>query len=88
MREIKCDGCGRRESLKTSEKSREIKPVKLTITTDSRDWANAEEMEADLCATCIGTLGHSYFGREAKGRLEVPGFAGPTELERVRAAAK
>lgn len=86
MKEVKCDGCGMRESLDISERNRKIKKVRLATIMDTRDFPDSEErFDADLCPDCRGTLLHTYFSQLAEGTLTVPAFAEPTELERRRA---
>jgi hypothetical protein len=90
MKETKCDGCGRREELDIPMKQRTIHPVKLMVVTDDRELhgAQAEQVQSDLCTTCVGIVKHMYFGQPAEGQLEVPAFVEPTSLERARAAER
>ena len=85
MRQVHCDGCGYSEADDLASSKRKILPVTIGLERDPRWPEGTDKNSADLCASCIGLLLHTYFKVPMSDRLEleVPTFLGVDELEPI-----
>ena len=84
MRQVHCDGCGYSEADDLANSKRKILPVTIGLERDPRWPEGTDKNSADLCASCIGLLLHTYFNVPMSDRLEleVPTFLSVEELKR------
>lgn len=81
MKRVHCDGCGFTEPDDTPKAKRKIRSVSMIVVEDERFPEGSQKYEADLCENCRGMALHEYFKVPAKGKLEVPAFLGPRQLD-------